>query len=209
MKSLIDFSLSEEYEKVKRLGDKLAQIDSLIDWGAFIPTVAGMYRNMTEKWWRPHMDAVMMIKMLVLQQWYGLPDPELERQATDRISFRKFLGFPDNIPDFSTVWRFRDRLIETGKDKEIWEEFQRQLDTQGLRVKKGVIQDATFITADPGHAKADKPRGDEAKTRRSKDGTWAKKNRKSYFGYKLHSKMDTEHGLIRDIKTTTASLHDS
>ncbi|CAD6493828.1 MAG: hypothetical protein DIAAKJNI_00560 [Candidatus Argoarchaeum ethanivorans] len=42
MKSLIDFSLSKEYEKVKRLGDKLAQVDSLIDWGAFIPTVAGM-----------------------------------------------------------------------------------------------------------------------------------------------------------------------
>ncbi|CAD7770340.1 hypothetical protein FHEFKHOI_00800 [Candidatus Methanoperedenaceae archaeon GB50] len=39
--------------------------------------------------------------------------------------------------------------------------------------------------------------------------TWAKKNSKSYFGYKLHSKMDTEHGLIRDIETTTASVHDS
>ena len=93
MKSLIDFSLSEEYEKVKRLGDKLAQVDSLIDWGAFIPTVAGMYRNMTEKWWRPHMDEVMMIKMLVLQQWYGLPDPELERQATDRIFFPQIPWF--------------------------------------------------------------------------------------------------------------------
>jgi len=43
-----------------------------------------------------------------------------------------------------------------------------KLDAQGLRVKKGVIQDATFIAADPGDAKADKPRGDEAKT---KDGT--------------------------------------
>ena len=68
-----------------------------------------------------------------------------------------------NVPDYSTVWRFRERLIETGKDKEIWKELQRQLDTQGLRVKKGVIQDATFITADPGDAKADKPRGGEAK----------------------------------------------
>ncbi|RZN15879.1 MAG: hypothetical protein EF812_01170 [Methanosarcinales archaeon] len=27
------------------------------------------------------MDEVMVIKMLVLRQWYGLPDPELERQA--------------------------------------------------------------------------------------------------------------------------------
>ena len=33
------------------------------------------------------------------------------------------------------------------------------------------MQDATLITADPGHAKADKPRGNEALTRRSKEGT--------------------------------------
>ncbi|MHC1582583.1 MAG: IS5/IS1182 family transposase, partial [Candidatus Syntropharchaeia archaeon] len=43
MKSLIDYSLNEEYEKVKRLGDRLAEVDSLIDWEAFRPIVAGMY----------------------------------------------------------------------------------------------------------------------------------------------------------------------
>jgi len=101
------------------------------------------------------------------------------------------LGFPDTIPDFSTVWTFRERLSKTGKDKKIWHELQRQLDSKGLKVKKGVIQDATFITSDPGHAKADKPRGDEAKTRRSRDGTWTKKNSKSYFGFKLHSNPNT------------------
>ena len=31
MKSLIDYSLNEEYEKVKRLGDKLADVEPLID----------------------------------------------------------------------------------------------------------------------------------------------------------------------------------
>ena len=86
---------------------------------------------------------------------------------------------------------------------------QRQLDAKGLKVKKGVIQDATFITSDPGHAKADKPRGYEAKTRRSSDGTWTKKNSKLYFGYKLHSKTDIDYGFIRDIETTTASVHDT
>jgi IS5 family transposase len=79
----------------------------------------------------------------------------------------------------------------------------------GLKVKQGVVQDATFITSDPGHAKADTPRGNEAKTRRSKDGTWAKKGSKSFFGYKLHSKPDMDYGLIRDLETTTASVHDS
>ena len=40
------------------------------------------------------MDPVLMVKLLVLQAWYGLSDPELERQVNDRISFRHFLGQP-------------------------------------------------------------------------------------------------------------------
>ena len=150
-----------------------------------------------------------MMKLLVLQAWYGLSDPELERQALNRIDFQHFLGFPGNAPDYSTVWQFRERLALTGTDRLVWEELQRQLDEKGLKVKKGVVQDATFITADPGHAPADKPRGDEANTRRSRDGTWTKKGSKSYYGYKLHSKEDTDRGLVRDLEVSTASLHDS
>lgn len=209
MASFIDFAFREEYERLKRLGDRLSEIEKLIDWEAFRPIVGGMYDNKTERGGRPNIDEVIMIKVLILQEWHGLSDPELERQITDRISFRKFLGFPDTIPDFTTVWAFRERLSKTGRDKKIWQELQRQLDSKGLKVKKGVIQDATFITSDPGHAKADKPRGNEAKTRRSRDGTWTKKNSKSYFGYKLHSKSDIDYGLIRNIETTTASVHDN
>jgi IS5 family transposase len=209
MASFIDFAFREEYERVKRLGDKLSEIEKLIDWETFRPIVEGMYDNKTEKGGRPNIDEIVMIKVLILQEWHGLSDPELERQITDRISFRKFLGFPDTIPDFTTVWAFRERLNKTGRDKNIWQELQRQLDSKGLKVKKGVIQDATFITSDPSHAKADKPRGDESKTRRNRDGTWTKKNSKSYFGFKLHSKSDIDYGLIREIETTTAAVHDS
>ena len=174
-----------------------------------MPIIMEMYDNKSEKGGRPNNDEIVMMKMMVLQQWYGLSDPELERQATDRISFHNFLGFPDKIPDSSTIWAFRERLAGTGKDREIWDELQRQIDERGLKIKKGVIQDVSFITSDPGHAKADKPRGHEAKTRRSKDGTWAKKGSKSYYGYKFHIKTDIDYGLIRDLKTTTASVHDS
>ncbi len=72
-----------------------------------------------------------------------------------------------------------------------------------------MIQDAIFIHSDPGHAKADKPRGDEAKTRRSRDGTWTKKGGKSHFVYKRHNIIDRDYELIRRFKTTTASVHDS
>jgi len=209
MNNLSDFAFREEYKRFAKLGDRLAEVDSLIDWEAFRPIVAGMYDNTSIKGGRPNIDVVIMIKMLVLQAWHGLSDPEVERQVIDRISFRRFLGFPDSVPDYSTVWFFRERLVKAGKDREIWDELHRQLDAKGLKVRKGVIQDASFITADPGHAKVDEPRGDEAKTRRSKDGTWVKKGKKSEFGYKLHTKMDTSFELIRDYEVSTASLHDS
>jgi IS5 family transposase len=49
----------------------------------------------------------------------------------------------------------------------------------GLQVKCGTVQDATFIEADPGSSK--KPRGEDAKTRRSRDGTWAKKGNETHL----------------------------
>ena len=88
---------------MERLGNRLAEIESLMDWEAFRPIVGDMYDNKSEQGGRPNIDEVVMIKLLVLQQWYGLSDPELERQAADRLSFIKFLGFPADIPDFTTV----------------------------------------------------------------------------------------------------------
>ncbi len=89
----------------------------------------------------------------------------MKDKQNDRISFQKFLGFPERIPDRSTVWAFRERLIDTGKDERIWEELQRQIDSKGLKIKKGFIQDTTFISADLGYQRVNEPYGPEAKTR--------------------------------------------
>ncbi|AFV23527.1 transposase [Methanolobus psychrophilus R15] len=209
MDDLTDFALNEEYKRLQSVGDKLAEIESLIDWKPFRPILESMYKNRTASGGRPEADVIVMFKMLVLQQWHGLSDAELERQCIDRISFRKFLGFPEYVPDSTTVWSFRKRISDNGKEKEIWDEMQKQLNALGLKIKKGMIQDATFIHSNPGHAKADEPRGKDAKTARSKDGTWAKKGGKSHFGYKLHTIIDKEYELIRRFETTTASVHDS
>ena len=210
MRTLIDFSILQEYdEKVLPRGDKLSAISALVDWNAFLPIGDGLYKNNTKRGGRLNISIIIMIKLLILQQLYGLSDPQLELQVADRISFRVFLGTTEIIPDYTTVWLFRKRLIESEKYNAIWNEFTNQLQSKGYEVKKGLIQDATFITSDPGHSKKDVPRGEESKTRRSRDGTWAKKGGKSHFGYKAHVKVDTEHNFIWDVKTTTASLHDS
>jgi transposase, IS5 family len=210
MRTLIDFSILQEYnDEVLPRGDKLSSLAALVDWKAFLPIENTLYKNKSERGGRPNISIIIMIKLLILQQLYGLSDPQLELQVADRISFRVFLGTTEVIPDYSTVWLFRERLKENGKLEAIWEEFVNQLKANGYDVKKGVIQDATFITSDPGHAKSDVPRGREAKTRRSKDGEWAKKGNKSFFGYKGHVKVDTENNFIWEVETTVANTHDS
>jgi len=188
-----------------------------------------------------------MVKLLVLQHWFGLSDPELEWQVSDRISFRIFLGTTEVVPDFSTIWLFRERLIKTSRLNDLWKELQRQIDEKGYTVMEGSIQDATFIASDPGQKRKKKDQDgeskrddEELKNVESKqvpefdkglldisnniiniqeesathdglmnEGSWAKKGVKSFFGYKGHILIDTKQCLIRNVETTTASVHDS
>jgi IS5 family transposase len=207
MNSFDTYLLKRIYKKIAKLGDKLAEADTQIDWTTFRPIIQGLYTNNTPRGGRPNADEVVMVKLLVLQQWYGFSDEELERQANDRISFQRFLGYPDPVPDSTTIWLFQERLAETGKDSEVWAELQRQLDEKGLGEGKETAQDASLITADPGQSSG-KPRGGGALTRRSRDGAWVKR-RESVFGFKLHVKMDLGFDLVRAVAVTSASVHDS
>ena len=203
------FIFREEYQIIKGLGDTLSNISDSIDWERFRDIISPLYKDNKEDGGRPHLDEILMIKTLVLQHLYGLSDYEIERNIYDRISFRHFLGFPDRIPDRSTIWLFRERLTKSNFLELIWEELQHQLDDLGFSIQRGVMQDASFITSDPGHAKKDKPRGSGALTRRSKEGTWSKKGNNSFFGFKMHTLVDKDFLFIREIETTTASVHDN
>jgi IS5 family transposase len=103
MITLIDFAILKEYERVKKRGDKLVEIGSMIEWEPFRVILDPLFKNKGENGGRPNIDVVIMLKLLVIQQWKGLSDPALEREVADRISFRVFLGTTEVIPDFSTV----------------------------------------------------------------------------------------------------------
>jgi len=208
MNSFMSFGIKLACRRLDELGDPLSGLKPLIDWDAFHPILEGIYDNRTEKGGHPNYNEVLIIKILVLQHWYSLSDQKMELEMAKNISFMRFLDFQEDIPDSTTIWLFRERLKEKELLDRIWRELQRQLVAKGLTVKEGCIQDATFITSDPGRS-GNKKRGEDAGTRRSKDGTWAKKGEEFYFGYKLHNKVDVGYGLIRAIETTTASVHDS
>jgi IS5 family transposase len=88
----------------------LGELATLIGWEPFRVIVGDLYTNTTEQGGRPNIDVVFMIKLLVLQSMVGLSDPELELQANDKISFQRFLWSPENDPDQTTVWYFREQI---------------------------------------------------------------------------------------------------
>ena len=92
MDSFGSYLLRKLYRETTKHGDKLVKIEKQINWNKFKPIIQPMYNNKTPRGGRPNMNPVLMVKLLVLQAWYGFSDPELERQVNDRISFRHFLG---------------------------------------------------------------------------------------------------------------------
>src|SRR3989338_7644496 len=126
--SFNQFVLKEQYQKVKGLGDRLELMKEQIDWEPFVPLVRSVFYDDDYSGGRPHTDEIIVVRSMLLQSLYGLSDPELEFQCHDRLSFRNFLGFPEIIPDFTTIWKIRDKLKEKGSDDKIWNELQRQLE---------------------------------------------------------------------------------
>ena len=206
MENLVDFALREKYAEVKKLNSKLETIKKILDWNAFLKCFPQNESNRG----RPAFDKILMIRSLFLQSWYSISDQELEFQIKDRLSFQQFLEYPETVPDYSTFWRFREELCDGDTIDKIWAELQRQISQKNLTIEKGSIQDARFIQADPGKTNSGmENRGREAQTARSKDGTWTKKNKKSYFGFKLHIKTRRGCKIIEEVAVTTASTHDN
>ena len=130
----------------------------------------------------------------------------MEREIRDRISFLNFLGYPEKLPDRNTIWYFRERLSKTGKDRLVFNEIKEQIMAKHIRIKGGTMQDASFIESD--REEYGKPRGDDAETRRSRDGTSATKNHEHHFGYKAHTLVN-EIKIIERLAVTPANVHDS
>lgn len=57
-----------------------------------------MYDNKSEKGGRPNCDVILMFKILILQQWYGLSDLEVERQMADESHLWLFSAFLNHSP---------------------------------------------------------------------------------------------------------------
>ena len=208
--SLLDsaFNARTKHSRVDKL---LKKIDTFVDWKNLESICNGMYKD--SKRGRPSLPVIVALKCLILQYLYNLSDPALEDALIDRLSFQRFLGisFDTEIPDFTTIWRFRERLIKAKLLDRIFENVLKQLDKRNVILRKGTLIDATLVQAARKKAK-NKSAGESNGTRESQrdhDASGTRKGGKYYYGYKGHIATDEGSNIIRRRRFTTASVHDS
>lgn len=220
------FDEQDAIEKLSKIGNPLEKISSVIDFEFFRLPLESKLLNTEKKnnaGAKPY-DLVMMLKILILQRYFGLGDSQVEFQITDRLSFKKFLGLEtgDKVPDEKTVWLFRENLTNSGLVEVIFDQFVEFLEDKNLILNEGKMIDASFTIAPrqrntkEENDKIKKGEGDELwnekpnkKKHKDIDARWTKKNDETFFGYKNHAKADTKSKIINKYIVTDASVHDS
>lgn len=174
----------------------LSEADARLNWRDIEAELSGVYSSGTG---RPSYPLLVLFKTLLLQQWYSLSDPGMEEALSDRVSFRRFVGLSlsDPVPDHSTLSRFRSQL--GGRYEALFSSLNRQIESQGWMVKRGTMLDASFIrsaslkkTVDPEAGKYGGRHGSE-----------------NVSGYKMHTAVDRESGLVRRVIVTPANINDT
>ncbi len=218
------FDESERLAALTKLKDPLETLNKYIDFELFRPVLAPVFvREEGVRGAKPY-DPVLMFKILILQRLYKLSDPQAEFQITDRMSFTRFLGLRigETIPDYSTVWRFREALTQAGVVKRLFDEFTAHLATRGVLPQEGVIIDASFVEVprqrnsreenalikkgEVPEAWVDQP---DKLAQKDVDARWTKKGDQTFYGYKNHARCDSISNLITDYAVTDAAVHDS
>jgi transposase, IS5 family len=149
----------------------------------------------------PHWPVVTMLKILLMQKWFGLSDPMAEEMLLDRISFRQFvrLSLDDKTPDHSTISLFRTRLREHGHGSTLFDKALQTLRDKGLVMTEGTLIDATIIEAPRGSKRADgSSTADPCATKTYKHG-------RAYHGYRAHVATDPR-SIITDFVYDSASV---
>ena len=80
------------------------------------------------------------------QKWFGLSNSEAEEQIYNRRSFQDFLGLTsnDDIPDETTICRFRKVLFEKKFEQVCFKKVKKQLEKNSVAITRGKIVDANI-----------------------------------------------------------------
>jgi IS5 family transposase len=187
--------------KKTRKREFLEEMTQVVPWEELMALIEPHYPK--GKTGRPPMGLEVMLRVHLLQQWFGLSDPAMEEALHDVPLYREFArleGPMRRLPDESTILRFRHLLEKHHLGDSILATVNEILQRRGLMLKAGTVVDATLIAA-PSSTKNDSGERDPEMHQTKKGNQW-------YFGMKAHVGTDAESGLVHTVVGTAAHVND-
>ena len=177
----------------------LEKMDAILPWQNWVALVAPYYPD--GKRGRKPVEIEQMLRMTMLQVWFSLADEGVEDAIYDSYAMKSFMGIDfsagEQVPDATTLCKFRKRLNEHGLQKKFFDQVQELLAKEGKLVSGGTIVDATIINAPDSTKNREKQRDPEMHS--------VKKNNKWYFGMRAHIGVDPVHGFVHTVVSTAAN----
>lgn len=178
----------------------LEEMERVVPWAELVARIAPYYPE--GKTGGPPFSLETMLRVHFMQQWFTLSDPAMEEAFFDTPLYREFARLDEmgQVPDESTILRFRHRLEKNKLADAMLEEVNAMLSQRGLMLKVGTIVDATLIAAPSSTKNQDKERDPEMHS--------SKKGEQMYFGMKAHIGADADSGLVHTVRGTAGNVHD-
>ena len=198
--SFADVEYAYRRKKTKR-EHFLDSMESIIPWDYWVSLIEPFYPS--GKRGRPPVGIETMLRMYLLQCWFNLSDEGLEDAIYDSYALRSFMKIDftvEQVPDATTLLKFRHLLEENEIGKKIFEDVNNRLESAGLIMRGGTIVDATIISA-PSSTKNKEGKRDPEMHQTKKGNQW-------YHGMKVHAGVDAGSGYVHTITGTSANIHD-
>src|SRR5262245_11824145 len=178
----------------------LAEMDQVVPWKSLLSLMEPFYPEAGNGRQPYPLDT--MLRVHLMQNWFGLSDPGMEEALYEVASMRQFarLNLLEAMPDESTILRFRHLLEQNEIAPQILERVNAHLVRKGLMLKRGTMVAATIIEA----PSATKHAGGE----RDPEMHQTKKGNDWHFGMKAHIGADVDSGLVHTVVTTAANESD-
>ena len=193
----------ERKTKRTRKREFLDEMNLVVPWAELVSLIAPHAPAPGAKGGRPPFAVEAMLRIHFLQQWFNLSDPAMEEALYDTPMFREFVGLDageDNLPDESTILRFRHLLEAHNLSSQILATVNATLAAKGLLLKSGTVVDATLIAA-PSSTKNSSGERDPEMHQTKKGNQW-------HFGMKAHIGVDADSGLVHTVVGTAANVND-
>ena len=195
-----DIEYSKRKKKTKR-DEFLRTMDEIIPWESWSKCIEPVYYN--NKVGRRPRGIETMLRMYLLQAWFNLSDEGIEDAIYDSYAFRTFMKIDftsEQVPDATTLCKFRKLLVDNNIAKDIFETIQDFLTQHGRMMRGGTVIDATIIDAPSSTKNQDKARDSEMHQ--------TKKGNQWHFGMKAHIGVDAGTGYVHTVTATAANAHD-